>query len=94
VRLQWPTYTDGTVEIAYANAAELTRLAFADLRVCVVCAHTLPEHNASTRVLQKLGLRFVGLANDANEGTVWRWELARAGIQQMGPVIVFGRRIT
>lgn len=85
-----PPNADGAVEIAYAiapvfqgqglatrAAAELIRRAFADDRVRLVCAHTLPEHNASTRVLEKLGMHFVGLANDADEGTVWRWELAR-----------------
>ena len=85
-----PPTADGVVEIAYAiapayqgqglatrAAAELIHRAFDDVRVRVVCAHTLPEHNASTRVLEKLGMRFVGLANDTDEGTVWRWELTR-----------------
>jgi RimJ/RimL family protein N-acetyltransferase len=85
-----PPGADGMVEIAYAiapsyqgqglateAARELTRRAFRDMRVRLICAHTLPEHNASTRVLEKLGMRFVGLANDADEGTVWRWELPR-----------------
>jgi len=85
-----PPTADGAVEIAYAiapshqgqglatfAAAELIRRAFADMRIRQVCAHTLPEQNASTRVLEKLGMRFVGLANDADAGTVWRWELAR-----------------
>jgi [ribosomal protein S5]-alanine N-acetyltransferase len=78
------------VEIAYAIApsyqgrglatqagAELIRRALADVRINLVCAHTLPQHNASTRVLEKLGLIFVGLANDEDVGTVWRWELRR-----------------
>jgi len=85
-----PPSRDGMVEIAYAiapayqgrglataAAAELIRRAFKDERVGIVCAHTLPEPNASTRVLEKLGLKFVGLTNDEDEGTVWRWELAR-----------------
>lgn len=85
-----PPTVDGVVEIAYGiapsyqrqglatlAAAELTRRAFGDMRVRLVCAHTLPKHNASTRVLEKLGMSFAGLANDADEGTVWRWELTR-----------------
>lgn len=85
-----PPSADGVVEIAYGiapsyqgqglatlAAAELTRRAFDDVRVRVVCAHTLPEHNASTRVLEKLGMRFAGFANDPDEGPVWRWELTR-----------------
>jgi len=85
-----PPTADGVVEIAYAiapcyqgqglatlAAAELTRRAFSDKRVRIVCAHTLPEHNASTRILERLGMSFVGFANDADEGPVWRWELTR-----------------
>ena len=85
-----PPTADGVVEIAYGiapsyrgqglatlAAAELTRRAFGDMRVRIVCANTLPEHNASTRVLEKLGMSFVGFANDADEGPVWRWELTR-----------------
>jgi RimJ/RimL family protein N-acetyltransferase len=48
-----------------------------ELAVHVVCALTLPEHNASTRILEKIGMSFAGLANDADEAPVWRWELAR-----------------
>jgi [ribosomal protein S5]-alanine N-acetyltransferase len=85
-----PPSAAGVVEIAYGvapewrgkglatlAAAELIRRAFRDERVRVVCAHTLREHNASTRILQKLGMRFVGYANDVDEGQVWRWELRR-----------------
>ena len=85
-----PPTAEGSVEIAYAvapsyrgrgfatvAARELTQRAFEDSRVRVVCAHTLPEHNASTRILQKTGMSFAGFANDAGEGPVWRWELAR-----------------
>jgi ribosomal-protein-alanine N-acetyltransferase len=87
-----PPTADGIVEIAYGiapsyqgrglatlAAAELTRRAFDDVRVRVVRAHTLPEHNASSRVLEKLGMNFVGFANDPDEGQVWRWELTRKG---------------
>jgi [ribosomal protein S5]-alanine N-acetyltransferase len=86
-----PPSADGIVEIAYGiapayqrqglatlAATELTRRAFLDKSVSLVCAHTLPERNASTRVLEKLGMKFAGLANDVDEGTVWRWELPRA----------------
>lgn len=86
-----PPSADGIVEIAYGiapsyqrqglatlAAAELTRRAFRDERVSLVIAHTLCEPNASTRVLEKLGMKFAGLAEDVDEGTVWRWELPRA----------------
>jgi hypothetical protein len=58
-------------------ATELTCRTFRDVRVRTVCAHTLPARSASTRVLEKLGMSFVGFANDADVGTVWRWELKR-----------------
>ena len=87
-----PPSPDGVIEIAYGiapsyqrkglatlAAAELTRRAFRDQRVRLVIAHTLCEPNASTRVLEKLGMKFAGLDNDEDEGTVWRWELPRAG---------------
>jgi RimJ/RimL family protein N-acetyltransferase len=50
--------------------------AFADPDVSVVIAHTLPEPNASTRVLEKAGFRFVGPAvEDGLE--VWLFQLDR-----------------
>jgi RimJ/RimL family protein N-acetyltransferase len=76
---------DGTVELGYAIAPglrgrgiatdavrELLSEAFSASEVRSVIAHTLPESNASTRVLQKTG--FV-LDGDAMEGDrpVWRW---------------------
>jgi RimJ/RimL family protein N-acetyltransferase len=41
-------------------------------------AHTLPEANASGRVLAKCGLRFVGEVIDPEDGSVWRWERQRS----------------
>jgi RimJ/RimL family protein N-acetyltransferase len=81
---------DGEIEIAYgtlpafegqgyatALAAELTRRAFADDRVKRVIAHTLPERNASARLLEKNGFRFVGEVIDPEDGLVWRWTRER-----------------
>jgi RimJ/RimL family protein N-acetyltransferase len=75
---------EGVVELGYevaesrrgqglATAATLAMLdeAFADDTVTAVIAHTLPEHNASTRVLEKAGFSHDGDAEDG--GTpVWR----------------------
>jgi len=82
--------TTGTVEIAYftfpqeegrgiatAMATALVRLASeAQSDVTTVRAHTLPERNASCRVLEKAGLQYVGLETDPEDGPVWRWELS------------------
>jgi RimJ/RimL family protein N-acetyltransferase len=83
---------DGVVEIGYsiapslrgrglatAAARELVRIAFADPRVTAVQAHTLAEPNASTRVLEKVGLRKIAELVDPaeHEGPIWRWRLDR-----------------
>ncbi len=81
---------NGAVEIAYGvdperegkgyateAAAALTNFAFTDDRVSVVSAHTLPEQNASTRVLTKCGFRRIGEVIDPADGPVWRWEKTR-----------------
>lgn len=81
-----PPGADGAVEIAYVvapayrgkgyatEAAEaLASYAFGSGQVRVVRAHTLPEPNASTRVLTKSGFRRVGEVIDPDDGLVWRW---------------------
>jgi RimJ/RimL family protein N-acetyltransferase len=85
-----PPTTDGVVEVAYGvdeehqgkgyatEAAEaLVRFAFNNEAVRTVLAHTLPEVNASTRVLTKCGFRRVGDVIDPDDGLVWRWEKQR-----------------
>ena len=80
---------DGVVEVGYeiaearrgrglATAATRAMLAeaFADERVTAVIAHTLPERNASNRVLEKAGFRFEGEAQEDDE-VVWRFSLTR-----------------
>ncbi len=82
-----PPGDDSVVEIAYGIAPEhqscgyateaaaaLTDFALADSNVKIVRAHTLPERNASCRVLEKCGFEFLGEAIDPEDGTVWRWE--------------------
>jgi [ribosomal protein S5]-alanine N-acetyltransferase len=85
-----PPDPDGVVEIAYGVAPEyqgrgyateaanaLVEFALADSMVKIVRAHTLPEPNASTRVLTKNGFRHLGEVIDPEDGPVWRWELPR-----------------
>ena len=86
-----PPTPDGMVEIAYGvqsayrsrgyatqAAQALTTFAFRDGAVRVVRAHTLPQANASTRVLIKSGFSRIGEVIDRDDGLVWRWELNRA----------------
>lgn len=77
----------GVVEIAYftypdfegqgyatSMASKLIELAGRDTRIKRVIAHTLPAANASTRVLEKAAMRFVGEVIDPDDGPVWQWE--------------------
>jgi ribosomal-protein-alanine N-acetyltransferase len=78
----------GRVEIAYftfpefegrgyasAMAARLVRIARETDPEVVVAAQTLPERNASHRVLEKLGFRHVDTVDHPEEGKVWEWRL-------------------
>ena len=81
---------EGVVEIGYeiapafrgrALAVEAARglvdHAFSDPAVAAVIAHTRPEANASTRVLEKIGLVRVEDVEDREEGTLWRWRIGK-----------------
>lgn len=83
-----PPTEDGAVEIAYFTypgfegrgyatgmATKLIALALSAANVTRVIAHTLPEPNASTRVLAKVGMTFVGEVMDPDDGRVWRWQV-------------------
>lgn len=81
---------EGAAEIGYSIAPGYQRRglateaalgmiehAFSDSRVRQVIAHTLPEKNTSTRVLERVGMRFLGPVHDPEDGEVWRWVLER-----------------
>jgi [ribosomal protein S5]-alanine N-acetyltransferase len=80
----------GAVEIAYSIApsyqgkghATETATALVDYAlnsdgVKAVRAHTLPEFDASTRVLEKCGFKRIGEFVDLENNLVWRWERKR-----------------
>ena len=82
---------DETVEIAYGiapgyrgrgyaqeAARALVDYACASGGVRTIRAHTLPQSNASTRVLEKCGFTFAGEIVHPEDGLVWRWELRDA----------------
>lgn len=86
-----PASSEGVVEIAYAvhpdqqgkgyateAARGLLQFAFEHESVRIVRAHTLPETNASTRILSKLGFKRAGEILDPEDGLVWRWEMPRS----------------
>jgi RimJ/RimL family protein N-acetyltransferase len=77
----------GTAEIAYFTYPEfegkgyatsmvrkLIELATHSSTVKCIVAHTLPDVNASTRVLEKVEMRCVGEVDDPEDGRVWRWQ--------------------
>ncbi len=80
----------GMVEIGYAiippyrcrglatEAAQgFIDYAFSQTHIKKVDAHTLAEYNASTRVLEKIGMENVGKAHDSDVGEVWHWSLSK-----------------
>jgi RimJ/RimL family protein N-acetyltransferase len=82
-----PPDENGAVEIAYATfppyegrgyggaiAGALIARAVASGQVRLLCAHTWPEVNASTRILTRHEFSCVGTAHDEDAGVVWRWE--------------------
>ncbi|MBV6521572.1 MAG: hypothetical protein MNPFHGCM_01711 [Gemmatimonadaceae bacterium] len=85
---------NGRVEIAYftfpafegkgfasAMAAELVALASRQAHSHLIAAQTLPERNASHRILEKLGFQHVDTVEHPEDGTVWEWQrpVARVG---------------
>ena len=78
---------DGSVEIAYYTFPEhegrgvatgmaralIDIAAHAD-RGLIVTAQTLPQENASTTILRKLGFTHVGSVEHPEDGTVWEWQ--------------------
>lgn len=85
-----PPTDEGVVEIAYftypvfegrgyatSMAGRLIGLASMSPTIGRVVEHTLPHLSASTRVLEKVGMTFVGEVMDPEDGRVWRWEIER-----------------
>lgn len=77
---------DGSIEAAYFTFPPFEGRGFAtamatELRTRAgawrVIAHTLPERNASCRVLEKSGFSYVGEVVDPEDGLVWRWACER-----------------
>ena len=71
-------------------ASKLIALARRSAAVRQVIAHTVPLKNASTRVLQRVGMTCVGELVDPEDGNVWRWQL-RVPRRSMTSTRVFRR---
>lgn len=59
--------------VATRMAQRLVDLA-AEHGVTRIRAETLPERNASTRILEKLGFVLAGSVNHPEDGEVWEWQ--------------------
>jgi RimJ/RimL family protein N-acetyltransferase len=59
--------------IGTAMARRLLTIAHSESSEIPVIAHTLPEKNASTAILSRLGFVCEGEVEDPDDGTVWRW---------------------
>jgi [ribosomal protein S5]-alanine N-acetyltransferase len=70
---------------ATSAASQLIEIAFESKLVDCVCAHTLAESNASTRVLEKCGMIKVSETVDPDVGNVWRWEIALDSEEAVSP---------
>ena len=79
---------DGRVEIAYGTmpgfegqgvatsmASKLLQIARQEDESVAIFAQTLPEVNASTSILKRLGFKMVRTVNHPEDGMVWEWEL-------------------
>jgi ribosomal-protein-alanine N-acetyltransferase len=90
-----PPDSSGMIEIAYGiargsqgrgyateAAMALVEFALRSGEVRLVRAHTLPEANASTRVLLKCGFRHTDSVVDPEDGPVWRWERGGQSVNQ------------
>ncbi|MCA8941883.1 MAG: GNAT family N-acetyltransferase, partial [Planctomycetes bacterium] len=85
-----PPTASGTAEIAYAIVPARENQGFATEAVALgsrfalgqgvakLVAHTMPERNASGRVLEKSGFHKVGVVEDPDIGPAWSWERAKA----------------
>jgi [ribosomal protein S5]-alanine N-acetyltransferase len=62
---------------ATSAARQLIEIAFKSKLVDCVCAHTLAENNASTRVLKKCGMTKESATIDADDRNLWKWKLDR-----------------
>ena len=62
--------------LAGRTAAALVTIARGAAPGLPIWAKTLPQENASTKVLKRLGFAHTGTAHDHEIGPAWRWELS------------------
>lgn len=60
-------------------AQELISIAHGASLGVLLVAQTLPEENASTTILRRLGFQLAGPVRHPEDGLVWEWQLALPG---------------
>lgn len=83
VELAYWTFSafEGTGVASFACKALLEIARETDPQLTVT-AKTAPEHNASTKILEKNGFVFNGLVQDEEIGDSWLWTLAPIGLNK------------
>ncbi|WP_157862452.1 GNAT family N-acetyltransferase [Nitrosococcus halophilus] len=61
--------------IATRMSSQLIQIARAQIPSLTITAQTLPENNASSSILKKLGFVSVGELDHPEDGRVWEWKL-------------------
>ena len=82
----------GVVEIAYFTLPEFAERGYATQTATalvgiarhaapaiILKALTLPQENASTRILKRLGFTKIGISHDDDAGEVWEWRNEPSG---------------
>jgi len=61
--------------VASVACSLLINIAASTEETVIITAKTAPEHNVSTRILQKYGFERTGIVQDHEIGDAWFWEL-------------------
>lgn len=89
-----PPDPSGMVEIGYSIAPAyrnrglateaargMIQFAFSHPHIRMVDAHTLAETNPSTKILERVGMKFIEALRHPEIGDIWHWRLSRADYQ-------------
>jgi [ribosomal protein S5]-alanine N-acetyltransferase len=63
--------------LATEAARGMIDYAFSYPHIKLIHAQTLAINNASTKLLQNIGMQFVGTTDDPQEGGIWHWYLSK-----------------
>ena len=74
VEIAYGTFKDYEGQgIASFSCIQLISIAKTADPAVIITAKTSPEHNASTKILQRNGFEFTGIVQDEEIGNAWEW---------------------